>query len=165
MDPDEFRPTKPISGVWLFLISRRRYMDAAVEHSAWLSLQAPDLREMFREGKFDPISDRTHNLELQRFHQLRRQLWASLGKTSAIALVAIVVGVCLDALDPRLPIDPEGLLGFCGTFLIGWAALFELGGLGLASWGGQTLSEIVHPHIFQILFVPGMVALLCSALL
>ena len=66
---------------------------------------------------------------------------------------------------PDLPFDGGHFLGFAGALLAGWAALFELGGPGIASLKGETLSEKVHPRIFQILFVPGTFVLLCSVLL
>jgi hypothetical protein len=42
------------------------------------------------------------------------------------------------------------LLGFLGTFLVGWTVLFELGGPDLASWNGETLSERTHLIVFSV---------------
>ena len=82
-----------------------------------------------------------------------------------VALLAILLGAWTGSIDPTLNFNPSRVLVFSSSFLIAWAALFELGGPGLSSWDGQTLSEIVHPRIFQTLFLPGTLGLLCATVL
>ena len=165
LDPDRYKPTKPFKGMWLFLASKRRYVNAAIEHGYWLDLQAPDLRKRYLEGKYDPDSQNYRTLESNRYDSLRQQFWASLMQVSIVALIALGVGASVGTIDISLSLNPSRTSAFIGTLLIAWAALFELGGPGLASWDGQTLSETVHPRIFQVLFVPGTLGLLCSAVI
>lgn len=165
IDPDHYKPTRPMMGVWLLFRSRQRYVDAAVEHVVWLDLQADDLRRKYLEGRYLPESDDTRSLEAKRLESLRGQLWRSLGQVAGAATIAFLIGIGNGTVGVDLPLHPGKAFGFIGTFLVAWAALFELGGLGLASWDGETLSEIVHPKLFQILFIPGTLAVLCSILL
>jgi hypothetical protein len=124
-----------------------------------------DQRARFAAGTYDPRSDETRSLELRRFKDLRRQFWRSLTQASSTALLALLVGAWRGVVRPDLPFDGGHFLGFAGALLADWAALFELGGPDIASLKGETLSEKVHPRIFQILFVPGTFVLLCSVLL
>lgn len=165
LDPDQYKQTKPFKGVLLFLTSRDKYIDAAVEHGAWLQMQAEDLRAKYLEGKFIPASGETRVLETRRFESLQQQLLVSLGQVAGVALVSVLVGIWRNAIQLEMPIDVGRAAGFCGTALVGWAALFELGGPRLASWDGESLSEVIHPVIFQILFIPGVLGLLCSLVL
>ena len=146
------------------LFSKQRYVDAAVNHAAWLNLQAGDLRRQYLEGAFDPVTEETRALETQRLGYLRRQFRTSFIQMLFVSILAVASGVALDVVNPQLPFSLARVLGFLGTFLIGWAALFELGGPGLASWKGETLSEQTHPRVFQVLFIPGVFSLLCSIL-
>ncbi|MGJ0427988.1 hypothetical protein [Methylobacter sp.] len=164
-DINQYKPTHPMKGAWLLLTSKRRYLDAAVEHVVWLNLKAEDLRRAFFEGKYVPDSHETRTLELQRLESLRDQLLRSFLEVAVVAILALAVGIGTGAIDTDLTVHPGKALAYLGTYLAAWAALFELGGPGLASWGGETLSEVVHPKIFQILFVPGTLMLLCSILL
>lgn len=164
-NPDQYKPTHPLKGVWLFFVSRQDYLDAAVEHVVWLNLQAEDLRRKFLEGKFSPDSESYRENELKRFKGVRKQFWNSFGQIAAIATLALLIGSYLGLIDVDLKFHPGKGMGFSGTFLVAWAALFELGGPRLASWDGETLSEIIHPKIFQLLFIPGTFALMCSILL
>ena len=163
-NPEQYQPTEPIEGMWLFLISRRRYIEAAVEHCCWLNLQADDQRERYLKGEYDPDSQHTRTLEVGRYDSLRRQLWASFRQTSLVALVALLLGAWLDTVDISFNFNTLAL-AFSGTFLVAWAALFELGGPSFASWDGQTLSETVHPRIFRFLFLPGILGLFCSTVI
>lgn len=165
IDPDHYKPTRPMTGVWLLFRSRQRYVDAAVEHVVWLDLQAEDLRRKYLEGRYSPDSDDTRKLEAKRFESLRGQLWRSLRQVAGAAAIAFLIGIANKAVGVDLPLHLGNALGLIGTFLVAWAALFELGGPGLASWDGETLSETVHPKIFQVLFILGTLAVLCSILL
>lgn len=165
IDPDHYRPTRPMMGVWLLFRSRQRYVDAAIEHVAWLNLQADDLRRKYLEGRYSPDSGDTRMLEVKRFESLRGQLWRSLRQVASAATIAFLIGIGNGTVGVDLPLHSGKVLGFAGTFLVAWATLFELGGPGLASWDGETLSEIVHPKLFQGLFIPGTLTLLCSILL
>lgn len=154
-----------MKGAWLLVRSRQRYVDAAVEHVIWLNLKADDLRRKYLEGRYLPDSEETRALEVKRFESLRGQLWRSLCQVAGVATIACLVGIGNESVGMDLPFHISKALGFLGTFLVAWAALFELGGPGLASWDGETLSETVHPKIFQVLFIPGTLAVLCSILL
>jgi hypothetical protein len=162
---EQYKPTSPMKGAWLFIVSKQRYLSAAVEHVVWLNLQAEDLRQKFMEGTFTPDSDATRMLELQRFESLRHQFWHSFIQVASVTVLALLIGIFIRSIDVNLPFHPAKGISLLGTFLVAWAALFELGGPRLASWDGKTLSEKVHPKIFQILFIPGSFALMCSILL
>jgi hypothetical protein len=164
-DPSRYKQTPPMKGVWLLFVSKQRYLNAAIEHSAWLNLQAQDLRQKFLEGSFSLDSEASRAIELPRFESLRRQFWHSFGQTTLVAILTLLIGVYIKSIALELPVHPGKVIGFCGTYLVAWAALFELGGPRLSSWDGETLSEIVHPRIFQILFISGTFALMCSILL
>jgi hypothetical protein len=165
IDPDLYKPTSPMMGVWLFFISKRRYLNAAVEHGCWLNLQASDLRKKYLEGSFLPDSDETRSLELKRFESLRSKLWRSLRQVTLVTVLALLTGVTLGAIDISFPFNQGKVLTLLGTFLATWAALFELGGPSLASWKGESLSEIVHPMIFQMLFISGTFVLMGAIIL
>ena len=117
-----------MKGIWLFSVSRQRYVDAAIEHAKWLELQAEDQRANFLKGKLDLFFEETRARESQRFESLRLQLWSSFKQMTLVALLALSLGVWLDTLDPELPLHLGRLMGFFGTFLSVWATLFELGG-------------------------------------
>lgn len=154
-----------MKGVWLFFISKQRYVNAAIEHSAWLEMQAEDLRRKFLEGRYSPDLESTKTVELKRFESLRGQFGRSFGQVTIAAILALLISIGLKSVDTDFPFHSGKVIASVGTFLVAWAALFELGGPSLASWDGETLSETVHPRIFQILFIPGTFALLCSILL
>jgi hypothetical protein len=163
-NPDQYKPTHSLKGVWLFFVSRQDYLDAAIEHVVWLNLQAEDLRRKYLEGKFSPPSESDRTLELRRYEILRSQFLNSFGQIAFLATLALLIGVYLGLIGVDFKFHPGKGMGFSGTFLVAWAALFELGGSRLASWDGETLSEIIHPKIFQLLFIPGTFALMCSIL-
>lgn len=164
-DPESFSAANPWRGVFLFLISKRRFLNVAREHLIWLNLKAPDLRAAYLSGSFKPDSKDALDLERARYDKLQAQFWRSLAQMLVIAILALAAGVWFGVVGVSLPFHVRHALGFTGAFLIAWAALFELGGPGLASWDGETLCEVLHPRIFQCLFLSGAFASLCSVLL
>jgi hypothetical protein len=164
-DPDLYKATNPWMGTVLFFVSGHRFMNAAREHLIWLNLKAPDLRKKYLDGTFNPDSDNAKQLEFDRFSELRKQFWVSFSQVFTVAFLAMTTAYMMGVVRVTLPFHLGHMLGFLGTFLIAWAALFELGGPRLASWKGETLSELTHPKIFQCLFLPGAFAALWSVLL
>lgn len=158
-DPDDFRPTPRIRAAALCLLRPGRFLEAAVEHAAWINLQVPDQRQRFIAGEYEPIDDDLMCLERRRRDQLRRQFWVSLVHTFVVAAIALVVATLAGA---SLSMASWSVAG--GTCLVTWAAIFELGGPGLASWSGRTLSEQIHPVIFEGLFLTGSLLLMLAAL-
>ena len=67
LDPDKYKPTSPMKGVWLFLVSGTRYVEAAIEHGAWVNLQAADLRASYLQGNFVPGAPEFQSEEKKRF--------------------------------------------------------------------------------------------------
>jgi hypothetical protein len=169
-DYEQYKPTSPLKGVWLFF-SKQRYLDAAFAHSVWLELQQEDLqedrRQKFLEGTYPSTPDASKNRkrELQRYESLRDQFRDSFIQVASVTVLAALIDISIGSIDGSLSFHPAKGISLLGTFLVAWAALFELGGPRLASWDGKTLSEIVHPKIFQIMFIPGSFALMCSILL
>lgn len=158
MVPNQYQKTRPIKGMLLFFISQERYLNAAVGHTAYLEDQELD-------GADSPDLEEIRDQESQNFKIIRSQLIRSFIWIICLVLGLIVGWMIFNVIWISELLDWTRGLSFIGTALVGWAALFELGGEGLASWGGETLSELVHPIIFQILFIPGLFCLLCSILL
>jgi hypothetical protein len=164
-DPDSYKPANLWFGVFLFLFSKRRFLEMAADHAAWVNLKAPDLRAAYLNGSFDPCSEYGLKLERDRFSKLRAQFWNSLIQMLVISALALGFGAGAGVVGISLRLHFGHSLGFAGAFLIAWAALFELGGPRLASWDGETICELLHPRIFQCFFLPGALLTLCSVLL
>lgn len=164
-DPDSYKEASASVAAVLLFVSERRFRAAAREHLYWLELKAPDLRAKYLNGTFDPGNEDATRLELARFQALRSQVWTSFAQMAIAALLSIIAAYVMGALDFCLPVYWGHALGFIGAFLIGWAAVFELGGPRLASWDGETLCELVHPRVFQGIFLPGAFATMLSVLL
>lgn len=164
-DPDEYKSIGMTKSICFFFLSKTLYLESAVNHCAWLNLKAEDLRQKYLEGVFDPVSQETREGELQRFTALRRQFWWSFLQMITIALLSLAVGFRLEVVIPNLTLHAGKVIVLSGSFLIGWAALFELGGPSFRSWDRETLSEVIHPRLFQLLFIPGIFLLLLAGLL
>lgn len=164
-DPDSYKPANLWVGVLMFLSSKNRFLDMASAHLAWANLKAPDLRAAYLNGTFDPCSDEMLKLEADRFAELRAQFWNSFLQMLGASALALAFGASVGVVGFSLPLHLGHLFGFSGAFLIAWAALFELGGPRLASWDGETACELLHPKIFQCIFLPGISVTLCSVLL
>ena len=147
----------------LFFVSPERYLDLAVNHSIWVSLKAPDLRGKFESGEYDPDLDAIRETERRRASDLRSRLLSSLLATVATASIAAIFAYMVGGIDFELGLDLRKVIAASGTFLVGWAALLELG-TGLITWSGETLSELIHPKLFQVLFIPGLIGLFASSI-
>ena len=164
-DPDDYQTIGIIKSICFFFFSKTQYLDSAINHCAYLSLKKDDLRQKYIEGTFDPVSQESKGRELQRFTVLRKQFWWSFLQMTMIALLALFIGFRLEVINPNLTLHAGKVIVFFGSFLIGWAAIFELGGPSLRSWGSETLSELIHPRLFLLLFIPGIFLLLLAGLL
>jgi hypothetical protein len=135
-----------------------------VTHAVWVNLKAPDLRQRFDEGTYSPDLSDFHAAEARNTADLVSRLMRSFVSMLVVSAVALVIGFVLGSLGPSLPLNLRKALAFVSTFLVAWATLFELG-TGIVSWSGETLNERLHPRIFQLLFIPGTLGLLCSIIL
>lgn len=163
-DPDQYKPTGRMKGVWLFLVSGTRYVEAAIEHGAWVNLQAADLRASYLEGNFVPDALEFQSEEKKRFKSMRRRLCISLGQTLLLISLVLLVGWWIGMVHPKHPWHLAHAMVFCGTSLIAWSALFAQGGPEARPYG-KTLSEIIHPVISKILLLSGTSFVLCSIML
>jgi len=145
-------------------LSLDRYVDLAVNHSVWVSLQSRDLRNKYEKGAYSPDLDEARDREQERALGLRSRLKASFAMTAVAAVVACTIGFLIGAISLDYDYDLKKIVACFGTFLMAWATLLELG-TGLISWSGQALSELVHPVLFQLIFILGLTGVLISIII
>jgi len=163
-DPVLYRRATLPKATTLFLVAPERYLDLAVNHSVWINLKAPDLRADFEKGVYTPNVEEIRESERQRAKDLRSRLRVTLFSTALAAAIASTIAYAIGSIGFESDFNLRKIFASTGTFLIGWATLFELG-TGLVTWSGETLSELVHPKLFQVIFVPGLSSLFFSTIM
>jgi len=153
----EYRRANKIKAVVLLFFAPEKYHALAINHSMALSLEKKDLREAFEKGVFpDEAQKQSAEKNIREFTaHLKSKLFGSFLWVLLASIAAVGLGFYLGALNLASSLSPPKAITFAGSFLAGWATLFELGG-GIATMSGEALHEIIHPVIFQVLFIPGM---------
>lgn len=162
----EFKRANKLKAVVLFFFSQKRYHALAVSHSMAVDLEAKDLRAAFEKGTFPSEEQRTKSDENIRWftshlHKKLRESFLWVLSACVVALASAYIAGTLSAiLEPSI----SRILVFVGSAFVGWATVFELGG-GIATMSGQALHEVIHPVIFKIIFIPGLLLLLTGTVL
>lgn len=140
-----------------FLFVRKKYLSMAVSHGMAVKLEAADLRSAYEKGDWPKEDWEQEAMEVaeKAANHIQSKLvdsfiWVALG-----AAVAIGIGYGAGSLSITCPISHSKVVSFLGLFLASWATLMELGG-ALATFKGEALHELIHPVLFQILFIPGV---------
>lgn len=162
----EYRRVQLLRAVFCFIFARSTYLEMAICHGMAVNLEAPDLRKKYVEGTFPSPNwrDTARQEATEAANDLQRKILSALYWVLVAAGFAIVVGFFDRSLGFDLEPNFEKVIPFVGTCLAGWATLMELGG-ALVTWKGEALHELIHPIIFQLLFIPGVALLLISFVL
>jgi len=162
-----YRRQSVYSAALLFLISRKRYVDLAVNHGMAVNLEAEDQRRFLEERGPEVLAqwEQTYRKDYQKMADaIFYALWSAFGIMVVLALMAVAVGLFFGKISPAWPIDPNKLTTFIGSFLVGWATLMELGG-NIPTWDGVSFPQLTHSAIFKMIFSPGVFLVLTSILL
>ena len=152
-----FSKTEPARALIYLFTDRRRYIDAVVAHEMALNLESPELRKLFEEGKYPkPEWEQEARIEAERrAHRLKTGLFSSVRTTSMIFAAGVGMSLLQGKTHPDLPVDLGKVVSAFGGFLAAWATLFELGGYA-ETYRGKSLHELLHPLIFRVLFLSGV---------
>ena len=139
----------------LFL-NEEKYLNLAISHGMAVNLEATDLAAKYKAGAFPSPGWEKDARALAR--QGREELltafrsaFAALVATTFLAIASLWIA---GNISPNLPVAWAKVLSAAGGFLAAWATLFALGGIW-RSWDGVALHELVHPKLFELLFLPG----------
>ena len=138
----------------------------AVCHNIATDLENPAFRQMYEEGRFSD-ADRLVKVRqgvIEAANDLWHSIFISLCEVLIAAVVVILLGFLIGSLDFDLGLKLEKSVPFVGTCLAAWATLMELGG-ALVTWKGESLHELIHPLIFQLLFVLAVAMMLIAFVL
>ena len=166
VDSVEYKTANKFKAVLLFLFAREKYLVLAIRHGMAINLEANDLKKRYEEGGYPNDGWEGEAIESARkcaSHVARMLFNAFLWILLAI-FVTIAVGMYLGTINCMFPFNASKMLTFAGIALASWATLFELGG-GIATCSGKALHELIHPVIFQFLFIPGVLMILIGAIL
>jgi hypothetical protein len=146
-DNTEFCRANTLLAVSYFIFARRRYLKLAVRHAMAINLEAPDLLQCYKDGKYPQAGWEERALEnaSNGAKQVQAGLSSSFFWVLTFALLALFVGFVIGSLDIGLPLNTASTLVFIGTFLSSWATLMELGG-GFRTWSGEALQRIDSPY-------------------
>jgi len=163
---DDYKRANIAKALVYFLFARRKYIELAITHSMALNLEAPDLRKKFEEGTFPPEDwEANYSAETEKAaNQVHHGLWTSFLWVLTVFIIALGIGATQSTSHISFAINVPLFLSFSGTFLVGWATLMELGG-GFWTWSGEALHELIHPAIFKILFIPGLLLIFTGIVL
>ena len=155
-----------MNAVFLFFFTHEKYIDLAKCHSMAVSLESEGSLKAFEEGVFPSEEQQiSTDANIRKFTKhLKRKLFVSFVWIILAAILALGIGYFMGTISPNINLSVEHFLIFIGTALASWGTLFELGG-GIATWSGEALHEIIHPIIFQILFIPGILLMLAGTIL
>ncbi len=142
-----------------FFLLKHRYVDAAVSHSMWVNLQAPDLRDAYNKGKFpqEGWENEHRTREYQSLKLMRKKLWHSFLLVISLGSVVLIYGIVGGDLNLDTKSVHSRINTFIGASVIFWATIFQLVGRPERTYKGRTLIEVLHKVVFFVLLVIGIV--------
>jgi hypothetical protein len=131
-----------------------------------INLEIKSLKDAFDKGTFpNENQEKSISENILKFTtHIRWKLLESFLWVLLMSVLALAVGYYKCTIGITLDISVTKVLTFLGSALVGWATLFELGG-GVATMSGEALHEVIHPILFKILFVPGLLLLFAGVVL
>jgi len=157
-----YRRQSPYLGAILLLVSKKAFLEMAVNHGMAINLESPDQRRHAEARGGELIAEWENSYRSgysEMVAEIRGALWGSFAAIAFLSLTAIAIGLFNGSVSASLSYDLPKALTFVGTALVAWATLMELGGSFMV-WDGPAYPQIAHKVLFKSIFLPGIALLL-----
>ena len=145
-----FGSTRIAKAVVLFFLRPTAYVELATQYDAgYVLTNDTDLRREWEAGKFDPLGQERRATVVDRASTIRSDFSRAGVLVFSAGLTALLVRALLRGWPDAPPSAPSALqIGGAGILL--WATVWQIGS-GVRSFGGETLSELVHNATFRFM--------------
>jgi hypothetical protein len=156
----------PYFGAIMFLCSKRRFIEMAVQHGMACNLESEDQLKRANERGQDllkQLEERYRTDYTKMTIEIDAALWWALRIILAVVVLSLVIAGLLGRVSLSLPLDYVKVTTFVGSTLVAWATLMELGG-DFPVWDGKAFPQMAHTVVFKSIFVPGVLLVLTGVL-
>ena len=145
-----FESTWIAKAVVMFFLRPTAYVELATQYDAgYVLTHSADLRPKWEAGEFDPLTEEHRATVVNRASTIRCDFFSAGVLVFTAGLTALLVRAILRGWPDAPPSAPNALqIGGAGILL--WATVWQIGS-GVRSFGGETLSELVHNAIFRLM--------------
>ena len=136
--------------VVMFFLRPTAYVELATQYDAgYVLTHSADLRPKWEAGEFDPLTEKHRAKVVNRASTIRCDFFSAGVLVFTAGLTALLVRAILRGWPDAPPSAPSALqIGGAGILL--WATVWQIGS-GVRSFGGETLSELVHNATFRLM--------------
>ncbi|MFG0641405.1 hypothetical protein [Delftia sp. WSY_22] len=154
---------KTVSAVFNFFFSSTGFADIAARHTLAINTADAINDAKFRVGEWPDQSelDRWASINDAELPKLRSEFWRS--GLSVLVISAVAVILCFSLGIKISDITLAKWLAASGGGLAAWGTIFQLS-RAPATWGADTVWELMRPPLFLLLFVPGSVLAIAGTL-
>jgi len=162
-----YKRQNPYIGALLFFISKKRFIEIAVQHGMAINLESEDQKKCAEERGDEvlPMWKDTYQRNYSEMtYALNSALWSSFWIIFLLIILAVTIAYFFGRIHLVLPFDWARFTTFLGSTLVGWGTLMELGN-DFTVWDGPSFPQLAHKIIFKSIFIPGVLLILISILM
>ena len=156
----------PYLGAIMFLLSKRTFIEMAVQHGMACNLESEDQLKSANERGQELLKrwEEQYRTDYTKMTiEIDAALWSALRIILVVVVLSLGVAGLLGRVSFSLPLDYIKSTTFVGSALVAWATLMELGG-DFPVWDGRAFSQLAHTVVFKSIFVPGVLLVLTGML-
>ena len=157
----------PYLGAIMFLFSKRRFIEMAVQHGMACNLESEDQLKLANERGNELLKqwEDTYRTDYTKMTiAIDAALWSALRTILVVIVLSVGIAGLLCRVSFSLQLDYIKATTFVGSTLVAWATLMELGG-DFQVWDGKAFPQLAHTVVFKSIFVPGVLLVLTGMLL